>query len=43
MRFYMQSESKKIIPKSNEKYWVVSGNSDEIRPYRLLIKKIKDS
>ena len=26
------------IPKSNVDFWVVSGNSSDIRPYRLLIK-----
>ena len=27
------------IPKTCQDYWVVSGNSNDIRPYRLLIKK----
>ena len=27
------------IPKSNQKIWIVSGNSNDIRPYRLIIKK----
>ena len=28
------------IAKSNPDYWVLNGNSDEIRPYRILIKEI---
>ena len=28
------------IAKSNPHYWVLNGNSSEIRPYRILIKKI---
>jgi hypothetical protein len=32
---------KKIrCPKSQEEFWVVNGNPDEIRPYGILIKKI---
>ena len=27
-------------PKSERNYWVVSGNSNDIRPYRLLIKYV---
>ena len=28
------------IPTSCPNYWVVSGNSNDIRPYRLLIKYV---
>ena len=28
------------IAKSNPDYWVLNGNSDEIRPYRILIKNL---
>jgi hypothetical protein len=28
------------IAQSNNDYWVLNGNSDEIRPYRILIKQI---
>ena len=27
------------IPRNQQDYWIVSGNSNDIRPYRLLIKK----
>jgi hypothetical protein len=39
--FMCRVNPKKIrIPKDCKNYWVVNGNSNEIRPYRLLIKKI---
>ena len=28
------------IPKTNNVYWIVSGHSNDIRPYRLLIKYV---
>ena len=28
------------IAQSNNDYWVLNGNSDEIRPYRILIKDL---
>ena len=38
--FMCRVNPKKIrICKGNPEYWVVNGNSNEIRPYRLLIKK----
>ena len=29
------------VPQNEKKYWILNGNFNEIRPYRLLIKKIK--
>ena len=29
--------------KSRPKYWVLNGNTDEIRPYRILIKKVENN
>ncbi len=31
------------ISKAEPKYWVVNGNDNEIRPYRLLIKKVNEN
>ena len=28
------------VPQNEKKYWILNGNFNEIRPYRLLIKKI---
>ena len=28
------------IASTNQDYWVLNGNSDEIRPYRILIKHL---
>ena len=39
--FMLRVKPNKIrIAKNNQNYWVLNGNSDEIRPYRILIKKI---
>jgi len=29
------------ISKINRVYWVLNGNSDELRPYKILIKNLK--
>ena len=31
------------ISKDEPKYWVVNGNDNEIRPFRLLIKKVNEN
>ena len=39
--FMLRVKPNKIrIAKNNSDYWVLNGNSDEIRPYRILIKKL---
>ena len=39
--FMLRVKPDKIrIAKSNPDYWVLNGNSDEIRPYRILIKEV---
>ena len=40
---YTELTQKKIrIPKECENYWVINGNFNDIRPYKLLFKKSKD-
>ena len=39
--FMLRVRPEKIrIAKTNPDYWVLNGTSDEIRPYRILIKQI---
>ena len=39
--FMLRVKPDKIrIAKTNPDYWVLNGNSDEIRPYRILIKNL---
>ena len=39
--FMLRVKPNKIrIAQSNQNYWVLNGNSEEIRPYRILIKEI---
>ena len=39
--FMLRVKPDKIrIAQSNQNYWVLNGNSEEIRPYRILIKEI---
>ena len=41
IRFMLRVRPDKIrIAKSNPDIWVLNGNSDEIRPYRILLKQI---
>ena len=41
--FMLRVNPKKIrIPVGKEDFWVLNGNDDEVRPYRILVKKIED-
>ena len=43
MGFMLRVNPEKIrVPVGNLNFWVLNGNPDEIRPYRILIKKVEE-
>ena len=43
MGFMLRVNPEKIrVPTGNLKFWVLNGNDDEVRPYRILIKKVEE-
>ena len=43
MGFMLRVNPEKIrIPVGNMKFWVLNGNDDEVRPYRILVKKVEE-
>ncbi len=42
MGFMLRVNPEKIrVPQGKEEFWVLNGNIDEVRPYRILVKKIE--
>ena len=43
MGFMLRVNPEKIrVPVGNLNFWVLNGNTDEVRPYRILIKKVEE-